>query len=394
MSAAPGSTSPQGCGMAAKEDALPLPGPDARRIRLVIATGVVLAILGVVGLSLRADHRTNHVALSQAPKPVSVVAAQSTSFRSVHSYVGTTNAWNTAKVGPQYVSAYVGTVLVRPGAAVKKGQVLATLDCRNTSAASQVVAARAKALEARQAAVAHETERTRELTAGGFASANEVEQLSARSASEQAEVESLRASLVSHGIEVDDCILRAPFDGEVADRYVDPGAYARPGNPVVTVIDRRKIRISGDVPESDFTVVAPDTLVKIEVQASGKKTEAKISRRAPSADEGTRTVHFEIDVPNDDLALPAGTTATLTIEVGTPRPATSVPLQAASVRGDKASLFLVEDDFAKRVTFPVLGEQGGRLFLDPKLAAGTRVVVEGGALLDDKDRVTAKESSL
>ncbi|MEO6953174.1 MAG: efflux RND transporter periplasmic adaptor subunit [Polyangia bacterium] len=380
--------------MATHADAFPLPGSDARRIRTVLAGGIGLALILVIGLYFRATHQTNHVALSQAPKPVSVVNAQSTTFRPVHSYVGTINAWNTAKVGPQYVSAYIGTVLVRPGSVVKKGQVLATLDCRNTSAASHVIAARAKALEARQAAVEHETERTKELTAGGFASANEVEQLSARSASEEAEVESLRASLVSRGIEVDDCILRAPFDGEIADRYADPGAYVRPGNPVVTVIDRRKVRISGDVPESDFTVVAPDTSVKIEVQASGAKMEAKISRRAPSADESTRTVHFEIDVANADLALPTGTTARLTIAVGTARPATSVPLQAASVRGDKASLFVVDGDIAKRVTIPVLGEQAGTLFLDPKLAAGTRVVVEGRALLDDKDRVAAKEFKL
>jgi len=137
-------------------DAMPLPGPDARRVRTVIVGGVVLVLLGVLGLYFRAASRTNHVALSQAPKPVSIVKALAASYRPVRSYVGTTSAWNSAKVGPQYVSAYVGAVLVRPGAVVKRGQVLATLDCRNASAASQAIAARAKALDQRQVAIEHE----------------------------------------------------------------------------------------------------------------------------------------------------------------------------------------------------------------------------------------------
>ncbi len=372
----------------------PASEPAATRIRSVIIVGVAIALVALIGLYLRAAAHTNHVALSQAPKPVSTTKAEAASFRPVRTYVGTTNAWNTAKIGPQYVSAYLGTVLVRPGATVKKGQVLATLDCRNTSAASKAIAARAHALEQRQAAVEHESQRTKELTAGGFASANEAEQLSARSASEAAEVEALRASLVSRSLEVDDCILRAPFDGEVADRFADPGAYVRPGNPVVTVIDRSTIRISSDVPEADFNIVAPGTAVKIEVEATGRKTQASVSRRAPAADESTRTVRFEIDVPNLDHALPAGTTARLTIDVGEPQTATRVPLRAATLRGDKATLFIVDGEVAKRITVPVLGEQSGALYLDPKLPAGAAVVLEGRALLDDEDRVTARESTL
>jgi RND family efflux transporter MFP subunit len=325
---------------------------------------------------------------------VSVQKARAATFRPVRSYVGTTQPWTSASVGPQYVSAYVGAVLVRPGALVKRGEVLATLDCRNTSAASREIAAKAKALEERQAAVEHEAERTKEMQVGGFASANELEQLTARSASQKAEVESLRASLVSRGLEVDDCVLRAPFSGEVAERYVDPGAYARPGTPIVSVVDRNRIRICADAPESDFTVVALGTPVEISIEATGQKIQATVSRRAPSADDNTRTVHFEVDVPNADHVLPAGSTARISIDVGQPQPATEVPLRAATVRGDKATLFVVEGDVAKQEIVPVLGEAGGTLYLAPKLAAGKAVVVEGRALLDDGDKVAAKELAL
>ena len=369
-------------------------GAGGGRVRVVVLAGVGVVLVAMLGMFLRAASRTNHVAMSASAKPVAVEKAKASTFRPVRTYIGTTASWNAARVGPQYVSAYVGTVLVRPGAIVKRGEVLATLDCRNASAATREIAARAHAIEERQTAIQHEAERTKEMQAGGFASANELEQLTAKSASEKAEAESMRASLVSRSLEVDDCVLRAPFAGEVSERFVDPGAYLRPGNPVATVIDRNQVRITADAPEADFNVVAAGTPIKIEVEATGAKMQGVVSRRAPAADDTTRTVHFEIDVPNANHALPVGSTARLTIEVGEPQPATEVSLRAATVRGDKATIFSVEGDIAKSQVVHVFGESGGSLFVDPKLKAGTPIVVEGRALLDDGDRVAAKESSL
>ncbi len=376
-------------------DALPAPGPDARRVKGVILGGVALLLVAVIGLYLRASARTNHEALAEHAKPVSVQKAQAATYRAQSTYVGTTASWNAARVGPQYVSAYVSTVLVRPGATVKRGEVLGTLDCRNSSAASREIAARAKALEERQIAVEHEAARVKELSQGGFASQNEAEQLSARSAAEKAEIEGLRASMITRTLEVDDCVLRAPFAGEVADRFADPGAYVRPGEPVVSVIDRSQVRILADAPESDFAVVEPGKDVHVEVEATGVKLTAKVSRRAPAADEATRTVHFEIDAPNAKHELPVGATARLTISVGEARSAATIPFRAATVRGDKASLFVVDQGVARRKVVTLIGEQGGALYLDPKqLPPGTVVVVEGRALLDDGDAVAAKEVAL
>ena len=369
-------------------------GAGGGRVRVVVFAGVGVVLAGMLGLYLHAVSRTNHVAMSQSAKPVAVVKAEASTFRPVHTYIGTTGAWDSAHVGPQYVSAYVSTVLVRPGAVVKRGEVLATLDCRNSSAESKAIAAKAKAIEERQTAAEHMAERTKEMEQGGFASKNELEQLSARSASEQAEAESLRASLVSRTLEVDDCILRAPFTGEIADRYVDPGAYVRPGNPIISIVDRNRVRIMADAPESDFTVVVPGTNVHIVVDATGAKLNGLISRRAPSADESTRTVHFEIDLDNTSHTLPVGSTARLSIEVGKPVPATVVPLSAAMIRGEKATVYTVEGDTAHRRVYPVLGESGGSLYLQPELRAGIPIVVEGRALLDDGDKVAAKESTL
>jgi multidrug efflux pump subunit AcrA (membrane-fusion protein) len=135
--------------------------------------------------------------------------------------------------------------------------------------------------------------------------------------------------------------------------------------------------------------VAPATPVRVFALATRRALPGTIARRSPAADPSTRTVHVEIDLPDPDRSLPVGTTAELTIDVGAPEAATEVPLLAASVRGEKATLFVVEAGLAHKRAYAVRGERGGSLFVDPGLAAGSRVVTEGRALLKDGDRVEA-----
>jgi RND family efflux transporter MFP subunit len=363
---------------------------SGRRVPLVIGALTFAAIaLGALLVS-RASGDVNQVALASLPKGVTAVAARAARYRPQRRYVGTIQPWLEARVGPQLISGYVDTVLVRPGDVVKKGQVLATLDCRNASASSKAVAMQARAIQTEQEALAHEAARVAALKDGGFASANEIENREASSASKQAALMETQAKMQRATLEVSDCVLRAPFNGEIAARLVDPGAFVRPGTEVVSVIDRNTVRVVGEVPEADFDVVRPETPVRIHALATERRLGAKIARRSPAADPATRTIHVEIDVPDPERALPVATTAELEIDVGAPAPVTEVPLVAASVRGAKATVFLVDGSVVRKAVFAVAGERGASLFLDPKLAPGSRVVTEGRALLADGDRVEAK----
>jgi membrane fusion protein, multidrug efflux system len=357
-------------------------------LRLFLFGGMLVVLL-LGGLLLwRAESRVNRIALASAAKPVTVMKAASADFRPFRTYIGTLEPWEAAKVGPQLISAFVSSVLVRPGASVKKGDVLATLDCRHATAATRAVAMQASAIDARQKALADQSARTQGLLDGGFVSANEAEQIGAQSASEAAQLQAGMAQLARSSLEVNDCVLRAPFDGEVAARDIDPGAFVRPGTSLVSVVDRSVVRVTADAPEVDFGVVAPGSKVRMHLLATNQDMEGVIARRSPAADLGTRTIHFEVDVADPTRTLPVGTTAELTIEVGQPQPASAIPLAAATVRTAKATVFVVDGDVARLRTFPLLGEREGRLYLDPSLKPGTPVVLEGRALLQDGDKVS------
>ncbi len=369
----------------------PPPRPKRSRVPLVLGCGT-LAVLGLGGAMLhRAEAGTNEVALSSSPKGVSVTEARAASYRPTRRYIGTLEPWLSARIGPQLVSAYVDTVLVRPGATVRRGEVIATLDCRNASAMEKAISMQARALETTQAAVAREASRVTALLDGGFASANEVELKQAESSSKQAQLLALQAQMMGTSLQVSDCVLRAPFDAEIADRQADPGAFVRPGSTIATAIDRATVRVSADVPESDFDAVAPGTPVKLRMLASSTTRAAVVARRAPAADTSTRTIHIELDLPNPDRSLAVGTTAELLIDVGEPADAFELPIAAATVRGKRANVFVVEGGVARRRALEVLGESQGKLYVTPKgLESGAQVVTLGRATLKEGDAVAAK----
>jgi membrane fusion protein, multidrug efflux system len=368
--------------------------PHGHRRELVaigaISAGAGVLVLGVILLSVRASDHVNRVPLEAAPRPVTVVAAQSTSYQDTRTYVGAVEPWVEANVGPQYISAYVSTVVVRPGDTVKRGQILATLDCSNPNAATRAVEMQARAAGARVQAASDEAARFSTMLDGGFVATNEVEQKTAVSLAEAARLLETRANVLKSSLDVSDCVLRAPFDGEVGTRSSDPGAFVHPGAAIVSVVDRDTMRVTVDASEKDLDALAPSTMVQIDILATGSHLSAPISRRAPRVDPSTRTIHFEVDVPDPRREYPVGATAMVHVAVGEPVPATEVPIYATTQDEGKAKLFVVDRDVAHAKTLLVTGEVGGAVYFAlATLPPGSLVVTEGRALLSDGDRVSA-----
>ena len=157
------------------------------------------------------------------------------------------------------------------------------------------------------------------------------------------------------------------------------------------IVDRSVVRLSASVPEIDFDAIAPKTPVRLRLLATGKQISGEVARRAPAADPGTRTVLFEVDLTNTERDIPTGTTAEIHVDVGEPVPATEIPLLAEKIRGNTATVFVVEDGVAKKISVDVVGESGASAFVAPSsLKAGARIVTQGRSLLANNDRVAAK----
>jgi multidrug resistance efflux pump len=97
----------------------------------------------------------------------------------------------------------------------------------------------------------------------------------------------------------------APFDGVVTKRWLDVGAYANPGSPVVTVESTDLVEIDLSVPEEDISAVAPGTRVQVIADAlSVQPFAARVRALVPSASPNAHQFTAKLDVQPIPNLLP------------------------------------------------------------------------------------------
>jgi RND family efflux transporter MFP subunit len=143
--------------------------------------------------------------------------------------------------------ATVTAVPVHAGDRVAQGQLLLQLDARDLEARrTQVEAALAEA-GAMQLDAASHAARIRGLFADSAATQSQLDQSVAALARADAGVARAAGMAAELAATASYAEVRAPFGGVVTARLVDPGAFAAPGAPLVTVEDASSLRVSVSV---------------------------------------------------------------------------------------------------------------------------------------------------
>jgi multidrug resistance efflux pump len=112
--------------------------------------------------------------------------------------------------------------------------------------------------------------------------------------------------------------IKAPFDGIVTRRSVNPGdhvtADGKTGLFAVARVD--PVRVVLRIPEADAGLVMEGQTVRVAVPP-GISLEGKVTRTSWSLEPGSRTLRTEIDLPNPEAKLRPGmyATARLTVEL-------------------------------------------------------------------------------
>ncbi len=117
--------------------------------------------------------------------------------------------------------------------------------------------------------------------------------------------------------------LRAPFDGVVTARFVDPGALVQnsttnktSNQPVVTIADESRLRVDVYVEQRDVPFVHVGDMADVADGAnSDRKVQARIARTSDELDPRTRTLFVELDVDNRDHFLVPGSFAYVTLHI-------------------------------------------------------------------------------
>jgi multidrug efflux system membrane fusion protein len=210
-------------------------------------------------------------------------------------------------------------------------------------------------------------------------------------AARQAEVRGLEGRVVEANLQLEDCTLRAPYAGVIAQRFVEEGQNVRAKDPIVRLQDVDEIDVKVDVPES---VMAADIqtadIVSMNAELSGapgREFPLEIREMAQVADPTTQTfsIRAAMQAPEGVRVLP-GMTATVTV---TYRRASvlgqriMVPISAVTRRDAGEQVVWVIGADGKVTPRPVkLGEvQGGEIEITDGLQPGERIAVAGVSFL-------------
>ncbi len=317
------------------------------------------------------------------------------------------------------VTAKVLEVRIEEGMEVKEGQILARLDASNTDASFKLAEAELRAartaLEETKVQAAESKlrlDRTSALVKDSVLSQAELDRV-------QAEHDSLEARLGRQREEelvaerrlavwkqqLEDTIIRAPFDGIVTTKDAQPGEMISPVTAgggftrtgIGTVVDMSSLEIEVDVNESYINRVRAGQAVEAVLDAYPEWTiPARVIAIVPTADRDRATVRVRIGFEAlDPKILPdMGVKVAFREELQEQRGKRAVLIPRGALRKDEGRdvVLVVNGDRVERRAVTLSADAGGEdALVLAGIAAGERVVVEGPSDLVDGDLVEVRE---
>lgn len=351
----------------------------------------VLALTVLLGLASGCGEKKQASAPAAAPlTDVAVVAVQRATIPDFVEAVGTVRARQSSQLSSQIV-ATVTSVRVHEGERVRRGDVLAVLDDAQQSAAlSRAAAAIASAQQDIGAAQADDTlaaatlRRYQSLYEKKSVSPHEMDEVQARAAAAAARREQAQAGLAQAAAMQAQARaglgytrVRAPFDGVVTARFVDPGALASPGVPLLTVEDTAAFRLEATVDETAIPFVKLGGMAPVALDAMGGDIEGKVVQIVPAVDPASRTFTVKVELP-PDARLRSGLFGRVRFVRGE-RQAILVPRLAVVERGQLQGVYVVAPDGTLNLRFVTLGRTSGdRVEILSGLESGEKLVVNPG----------------
>lgn len=242
--------------------------------------------------------------------------------------VGTASSLLSSTISTKLMAA-VTHVHVREGDVVREGQLLVTLDVRDIEAKSAQAEGNLQSAQAMLADAEVQTARMRSLFTDSAAPKAQLDAAEAGLARAQAMVAAAQGGVAEAGAVRAYGALRAPFAGIITQRLVDPGAFAAPGMPLVTVQQSTSLRVSAMVPPGVAQTLPRGREVSLTIE--GADAVGTIEGVVAAASGGLYTVN--VVVRNPDGRYPTGGSATLRLP-GAPRAMRLVPSDAITREGD------------------------------------------------------------
>ena len=191
-----------------------------------------------------------------------------------------------------------------------------------------------------------------------------------------------RVAMAKKGL--DDTLVRAPFDGVVAERLVSVGDYVSRGTRVATVVRVDPLRVELTVPESSVSLVQIGQHVRLTVDAyPGEVFDATVRFVSPALRSDQRALTVEAVSKNPDGRLKPGLFATAMIRQTNPTEGLLVPITAIETVAGTSRVYVVKNGVAEERIVTTGEKVGDRIEITSGVAAGDVVAAEPRGRLTD-----------
>ena len=189
---------------------------------------------------------------------------------------------------------------------------------------------------------------------------------------------------------VADTVVRAPFNGAVAQRLVSVGDYVTRGTKVAVVVRVNPLRVQLTVPEQFISAVGVGQPVTFEVDAyAARQFQGTIKFVSPALQADQRALTIEATVPNPNGVLKPGLFATARIEQQAKTPGVLVAAAAVQVTSGTSRVYVVAGDHVEERIVTTGETVGDRIEITKGLKAGERVATKNIARLADGTKISS-----
>jgi RND family efflux transporter MFP subunit len=258
-----------------------------KRLLPWLGLAVVVGVGAAIGLFTRAPKLASGVV--PAPRNAEPIVSGLDGENGPRDFLGVLLTGEDVDIAPK-VEGRVSTISVKPGDRVRKNQLLAHMDvraARESLRLAEASLADAKARLARRVGMA-----------AGVLSQEEIGNAQAMVLERKARVGELRAL-------INDADVRAPFDGAVTTRFLDPGAIAGPTRPILRLVGGNDVRVRFAIPEEQTGNVTTGMRARLRLQSRPTPLFAIVESVAPEVDAAARMTFAvaRVQLPKGDSRL-------------------------------------------------------------------------------------------
>lgn len=285
------------------------------------------------------------------------------------------------------VSGKVQEVLVDIGSRLKAGEVMATLDLEPFELALKTARSEASKIQATLEESQANYERLNRLRSNNAISQQDLEASRTLFLTAQASLREANSRIRLAERELSQAVIRAPYDGIVSTRQVNPFEEIAQTQTIFTFDSTKKLIIESSIPVSIYTELLSTNEQIITVIHNGKSFNATISHIAERAINGlSLPIKLRLHVP-DDHFLPPGVVVEINYLLKNKDNFLLIPHGSVYVEAMSNNAFIyVYDSEASRVSkrpIQIVDTQATGYWVRSTLKPGERYVAAGAAFISE-----------